>query len=295
MRVGVIGLGNIGGHVAANLMADGHTVTVADLDGSRVAALVDTGGHGAQGAGAVAAASELTFASLPDPFTIRQVAEEWLSGAKVGSVFVDLSTTSPSQTRSLGALLAGAGCHLVEAPLTGGAIGAKNRSLVFLVGGDDDVVARCRPLLESLGRAVFHLGPLGSGNTMKLVNSLLAFTTTWVSLEGLALAAKAGIPVARAAEVVQTGGASNFFIDRAVPGLDQRGRPTQFALSLAAKDAGLITEMGDELDVDTLVADRIREVLDLAVANGLGGNDWSDLVLLAEKLGAVSLKFATGE
>src|SRR5262249_15906473 len=83
-------------------------------------------------------------------------------------------------------------------PLPGGAPGAENRMLMFMIGGDDDAVARVMPVVEPLGRAAFHLGPLGQGNTMKLVNSLLAYAATWASLEGLSLCVKAGIPVQRA-------------------------------------------------------------------------------------------------
>ena len=119
--------------------------------------------------------------------------------------------------------------------------------LVFMVGGDDEPVARVLPVLEPLGRATFHVGALGLGNTMKLLNSLIAFTTTWVSLEGLAMSTKAGIEVQKAVEILRTAGASNFFIDRQVETIDGRGRPTQFALALAAKDAGLIVEWGDAL------------------------------------------------
>lgn len=294
MELGVIGLGNIGGAIAANLAADGHRVTVTDLDADRTAATVDAGATAADGPAEVAAASEITLVSLPDPPTVRAVAEVWRDGAAPGSVLVDLSTTSPSSTRALGDVLAAGGCHLVESPLTGGAIGAQNRSLVFMVGGDIEPVERCRPVLESIGRAVFHLGPLGRGNTMKLVNSLIAFTVTWTSLEGLGLARKAGIPVATAVEVIRTGGASNFFIDRAVPGIDHRGRPPQFALAMAAKDATLVVELGDELDVDTPVGDRIREVLGRAVAAGLGDHDWSDLVELAERTAGIALHFGEG-
>ena len=156
--------------------------------------------------------------------------------------------------RELGERLAASGHHLVEAPLTGGAIGAEKRMLVFMVGGDDEPVARVLPVLEPLGRATFHVGALGLGNTMKLLNSLIAFTTTWVSLEGLALATKAGIEVPNAVEILRTAGASNFFIDRQVETIDGRGRPTQFALELAAKDAGLIVESGSALDVPDPVA-----------------------------------------
>ena len=116
--------------------------------------------------------------------------------------------------------------------------------LVFMIGGDDEAVARVRTVLEPLGRATFHVGALGLGNTMKLLNSLIAFTTTWVSLEGLSLATKAGIAVPDAVEILRTAGASNFYIDRQVETIDGRNRPTQFALELAAKDAGLIVETG---------------------------------------------------
>src|SRR5262249_28969571 len=156
---------------------------------------------------------------------------------------VDLSTNAPAVVQAIGARLAAAGRHLLEAPLTGGAPGAKARMLVFMVGGEPAVFERCRPLLDRLGRATFHLGPLGLGNPAKLVNSLLAFTAAWVSLEGLAIAGKAGIDLRTMVDVVRTGGATNYFVDRVVEGINQRGRPAQFALTLAAKDAGLLLDV----------------------------------------------------
>jgi 3-hydroxyisobutyrate dehydrogenase-like beta-hydroxyacid dehydrogenase len=117
---------------------------------------------------------------------------------------------------------------------------------------------------------------------MKLVNSLLAFTCTWVSLEGLSLAAAAGLDLRTAVEVVRTGGASNFFIDRVVEGIDTRGRPPQFALALAAKDARLIEEVADAAGIPVPVASAVRGVLADALARGLGDRDWSDLVVAAE-------------
>jgi len=222
---------------------------------------------------------------------VRAAAEEWAGGAAAGAVLVDLSTNGPEDVRELGAALAASGHRLVEAPLTGGAIGAQRRGLVFMVGGDDDAVAVVRPVLESLGRAVFHLGPLGLGNTMKLMNSLIAFSTTWVSLESLALGAKAGIPVADAVEVLRTAGATNFYVDRMVETIDDRGRPTQFALELAAKDAALIVALGELLGAATPVGEAVKGVLDTAVAAGLGGADWSELVAAVEQRSDVVLKW----
>ena len=278
-RVGVIGLGNIGGAVAANLVADGDEVVVADLDLARVAAVAGaTGGDVA----AVAAASEITITSLPTPEDVAGVASTWTAAAPAGAILLDVSTSSPEGNRALAATLAETGHHFVEAPLTGGAIGARNRSLVFMVGGDDEPVARCLPLLDRLGRATFHLGPVGAGTTMKLVNSLLAFTCTWVSLEGLSLAAAGGLDLRTAVEVVRTGGATNFFIDRWVDGIDTRGRPPEFALTLAAKDARLIEEVAAASGIPAPVAAAVSGVLADALARGLGDRDWTDLVVAAE-------------
>jgi 3-hydroxyisobutyrate dehydrogenase-like beta-hydroxyacid dehydrogenase len=231
----------------------------------------------------VARAAEVTFLSLPTPAVVNEVAAHWLRGATPGSVLVDLSTNAPSAVRELGRAVEKQGCHLLEAPLTGGAPGAKARMLVFLVGGEPEVFERCRPLLEKLGRATFFFGPLGCGNTAKLVNSLLAFTSTWVSLEGLAIAAKNKLDLRTLVEAIRTGGAGNFFIDRMVEGINQRGRPAQFALALAAKDAGLVADLAREAEVPAPVAGQIAQVLAAATEAGLGERDWSDLVLWMEQ------------
>jgi 3-hydroxyisobutyrate dehydrogenase-like beta-hydroxyacid dehydrogenase len=289
MRVGVIGLGNIGGAIARNLIADGHDVAVYDVDAARVAALVAAGGAAATGAAAVAQQAEVTFLSLPSPAIMEAVAADWLRGARAGNVLVDLSTNAPAAVRAAGTRVAAAGCHLLEAPLTGGAPGAQARMLVFMVGGDAAVYARCRPLLDKLGRASFHLGPLGAGNTAKLVNSLLAFTSTWVSLEGLAIASKAGIDLRTMIDVIRAGGAGNFFTDRMVEGINERGRPTAFSLALAAKDAGLLLDVAREVAVPVPVAAEVAQALVAAVGAGLGERDFTDIVELIERQAGVKL------
>ncbi|MCH6564033.1 MAG: NAD(P)-dependent oxidoreductase [Myxococcales bacterium] len=290
MRIGVIGLGNIGNPIASNLIEDGHQVFVYDTDKARAEPLVRSGAVRADGPGEIAARSEITFTSLPSPAAIQSVAEAWLEGAPPDTVLVDLSTNAPETVRQIGASLTHAGRYFLEAPLTGGAPGAKARALVFMVGGDEAVYARCEPVLQKLGRATFHLGPLGLGNTAKLVNSLLAFSSAWVSLEGLALAAKAGIDLRTMVEVIRIGGAGNFFTDRMVEGINQRGRPTQFSLALAAKDAGLLLDVARESAVPMPVAAEIAQVFVAALGAGLGERDWSDLVELIERQANVKLE-----
>lgn len=288
-RVGVVGLGNIGGAIAANLVADGHAVVVSDLDAARAAGIEGaTVGSVAE----VAAASEVTITSLPTPEVVSAVADVWAAHAAPGSVLCDISTTLPESNRGIADRLAASGHRFVEAPLTGGAIGAQNRALVWMVGGEPEAFAQVEPILGSLGRATFHLGPVGTGTTMKLVNSLLAFTCTWASLEALSMAVAAGVDVRTAVEVVRTGGASNFFVDRAVEGINQRGKPAQFALGLAAKDAHLIQEVADGHGTSAAIAAAMVAVMDDIVARGLGDHDWSDLVVAAEQRGGVELTIA---
>ncbi len=290
-RVGMIGLGNIGGALATNLVADGHEVTVFDVDAARAAAI-----EGATAAGSVAdlaaGGQDVTLSSLPTPEVVIAVAREWAGAAPAGSLLVDLSTTLPASNQAIASELSAAGHHFVEAPLTGGGWGARGRTLMFMVGGEDEPVAKAMPILESLGRAAIHLGPVGTGTTMKLANSLLAFTCTWVSMEALSMAVSAGIDMRTAVEVVRTGGATNFFIDRGVENINTRGAPTQFALELAAKDARLFNEICDSAGIPAPVAAAMHEVLDDAVARGFGDKDWGDLVLAAEQRTGLDLTIA---
>lgn len=288
-RVGVIGVGNIGRAIAANLVASGHAVTVCDIDAVRTQALAARGAQVAVGPAEVARQSEVTFTSLPNPTVVDDVANAWLAGASPGSVLIDLSTNAPATVRWIGARLVAVGCHLLEAPLTGGAPGAQARTLVFMVAGERDVFERCRPLLDQLGRATFYLGPLGLGNVAKLVNSLLAFSATWASLEGLAIASKAGIDLRTMVEVVRTGGAGNFFIDRMVEGINERGRPTSFSLALAAKDAGLLLDVAREHGVPVPIAAQVAQTLVAAVGAGLGERDFTDIVELIERQAGTKL------
>jgi 3-hydroxyisobutyrate dehydrogenase-like beta-hydroxyacid dehydrogenase len=296
LDLGFIGLGNIGGAICTNLLADGHTVTVFDVDPRRVEAQQAAGAKAGGSPAEVAAVAEWTVLSLPSPEVMETVAEQWLEQAREsGKVLVDLTTNSPATVRSVGARLASAGTALVEAPVTGGAPGARNRTLVFITGGDDDVVAKVRPLLATIGRATFHMGPLGCGNVGKLVNSLMAFTTMVVSLEGLALGAKSGLDLRTLLEMVRTSGGAHSYLERRIEEISVRGRPTEFSLELAAKDAGLMLEAGREAGMAMPVASAVHQVLAFAKAQGLAGHDISDLVEVIERATAAQLRLRPGD
>ena len=285
-QLGFIGLGNIGGAVARNLVADGHSLVVCDLERSRVEELVKAGARAASGPAEVARGAEITFLSLPTPDSVDAVAADWIGGASKGKVLVDLSTNSPARVRALAKRVEAVGAHLLDAPLTGGAIGARNRMLMFMVGGDAAVFERVRPIFEKVGRATFHMGGQGLGMVAKLVNSCIAFSATCASLEALALGSKAGIDLRLLVQMLRTGGAGNFYVQMGVEGIEKRGAPTEFALELAAKDAALMLELGRSIGVPTPVTAQVAQQLVQAVGAGMGDKDWSELPGLIERQSA---------
>jgi 2-hydroxy-3-oxopropionate reductase len=292
--IGFIGLGNIGGALAANLLADGHRLTVFDIDSSKVSSLADAGGSAASSVAEVAEAVDITFLSLPTPEVMEAVADEWL-GACAGSnkMIVDLTTNSPSVVRHIGKRLAASGTHLVEAPLTGGAPGARNRQLVFIVGSDDATAfARIEPLLTTLGRGTFLMGPLGSGNIGKLANSLHAFASMWVTLETMALAAKSGVDLRTLVDMLRVAAGATPYLNSRVENIGRRGAPAEFSLELAAKDAGLMIETGREVGVPLPIASALHEMFSFAKAHGLGDHDISDLVEVMERFAGVELELS---
>jgi len=148
---------------------------------------------------------------------------------------------------------------------------------MFMVGGEDAAVARVRPILEKVGRATFHLGPLGAGSVAKLVNSMVAFSTTMATLEALAMATKAGLDLRSMVTVLRTGGAGNFYTNMAVEGIERRGETPQFAIGLAAKDAELIRALEAECGVPARFSTAIADLLRAACDRGMAQRDWTHL------------------
>lgn len=292
MRVGFIGLGNIGGAIAANLVTDGLELFVCDVDASRAVVLAESGATVCADPAQVARGAEITFLSLPTPDDVDAVAAQWIGAAGRGSILVDLSTNSPDRVRRLGERVAAAGCHLLDAPLSGGAPGAQARMLMFMVGGDATAFARVRPIFEKVGRATFYLGPLGAGSIAKLVNSMVAFSTTMATLEALALASKADLDLRQMVTVLRTGGAGNFYTNLAVEGIERRGAPPQFALELAAKDAELIRALEESVGIPSRFATPVAALLRDGCVRGMARSDWTELPALFEEEGGFRFHLA---
>ena len=220
------------------------------------------------------------------------MATEWAGAAPTGSVLCDLSTTLPESNQAIAEQLAGAVTASSKPPSPVDTSAPPTASWSSWWGVTTTPSPTVLPLLDSLGRATFHLGPVGAGTTMKLANSLLAFSGAIAAFEAVSLAVKAGIDVRTATEIVKLSGPSNYFLDRGIEGINTRGRPTEFSLRLAAKDARLIGELGAARGVPTPVAEATLAFLSDAVERGLGDHDWSDLVLAAEARSGIELVIA---
>jgi len=264
-RIGFIGTGHMGGPMAANLLkgAD-RALTVHDARREAAAELVAAGATWAGSPAEVARASEVVFLSLPGPPQVEDVVEGKdgvFAGSAAGATVIDLSTNSPTVVRRLAEEAVKRSIDFLDAPVSGGVRGARKGTLAVMVGGDVSVFARRRPLLESIGDKIFHVGGVGSGNVAKLVNNMLCFLGMLGTSEALVLAAKAGIDLEMLREVVKAGSGASLMWEwgsRAI--LDDKLAPA-FTTTLAAKDIALATELAREAGVPFALGDRVEELL----------------------------------
>ncbi|WP_017760219.1 NAD(P)-dependent oxidoreductase [Pseudacidovorax intermedius] len=250
LRVGFIGLGVMGGPMAGHLARAGHHVAVHDAQAGATAALVEAqpGIRPCTTACEVARHSDIVVTMLPNGRVVREVvfAPETglLAGWKAGGLLLDTSSAEPWLTRETAEGLAARGIAMVDAPVSGAAWGAQAAELVFMVGGAAADVARVRPLLDAMGRAVFHLGGLGAGHTMKCLNNLVTALTLTATAEGLALGTRAGLDPAVMTQVLNesTGGSwiTRTHIDQRVL---SRRFDDPFKLELMLKDMGIALDL----------------------------------------------------
>ena len=176
MRIGFIGLGNMGGPMAGHILAAGHTLTVYDARREAANPHLERGARWADSPMAVAAASEIIFTSLPGPKEVEAVAlgeGGVLQGAAPGTVYIDLSTSSPTLIRHIQALYQEKKVHVLDAPVSGGPIGAQQATLAVMVGGDPAVYQRVKPVLDAIGNKVTYVGGIGCGAIAKIVHNMI--------------------------------------------------------------------------------------------------------------------------
>lgn len=281
-RVAVIGLGTMGAPLARTLVGAGHDVVGCDLDASRAESL----GLPACGSAAEAArGAAFVLTSLPSPQAVEAVAAEVAAAAPAGALFADLSTGPPRLARELAALLEARGLDCLDAPVSGGPMGAAAATLTVMVGGRADAFARAQPVLGALGRPV-HVGPHGAGQAVKLCNNLVAGATMAALAEACAIAAAERLDAATLYELLtRSTGDSRVLRNRfPLPGADpahpsSRDWEPLFALDLIAKDLVLASELAREHGVEPRLAEAALAEYRRAQEAGLGALDYSAVYL----------------
>ena len=251
MRVGFIGLGNMGGPMAMHILAAGHTLTVYDARREAASSHLEKGARWAESPMAVAAASEIVFTSLPGPKEVEAVAlgeGGVLQGASSGSVYIDLSTSSPTLIRHIHDVGREKGVHVLDAPVSGGPIGAQQATLAVMVGGDQAVYQRVKPVLDVIGNKVTYTGSIGCGAIAKLVHIMIGICQQLILAEGFTLGVKAGVdPEALRQAIVGGAVGQGLMLNYMIPNVVFKGDfdTVRFALKLARKDIGLATDWAE--------------------------------------------------
>jgi 3-hydroxyisobutyrate dehydrogenase len=292
-NVGFIGLGLMGRPMARNLLRAGFALTVHNRSRPAVDELAAAGARAAADPAAVAAASEFVITCLPGPREVRQVyfgPQGVLAGARPGAVLIEMSTVDPPTHQEIAAAAAERGLAYLDAPISGGTTGAERATLTIMVGGEDEALARARPVLRALGERIFHLGPVGSGAVAKLVNNMLGAINLLGVYEGLVLGVKAGLDPIQLIEAVNSGsGASRQFASGA-PNVVKRNFAPGFTLDLMYKDVNLALELGRSLGVRLLAGSLAGQVLEETRGAGLGKQSIYAGVQELERLAGVEVK-----
>ncbi len=287
MRVGFIGVGNMGGPMCRNIVKNtNHEVIVFDLDPAAVARCTALGATAGTSVADVAARCEVVVTSLPMPKHVEEVAlgaGGIGESARPGTVHIDLSTISPAVARRVGEGLAAKGITMLEAPVSGGVAGAEAATIVIMVGGDEAAFEAHRPLLAAFSKEVIHVGAVGMGSVAKLINNQLAFSNMAAAAEALVIGAMSGIDMRKLNAVIENAsGFSPAYRSVAAKAFAGDFKPS-FALDLAHKDLRLALELADELGVPGMIGPQVMTLMRMARAAGMGGDDTSSIVRVYER------------
>ena len=292
-RVGFVGLGAMGGNMARRLASQGFQVTGFDISAANAKRSGAAGVKIADSPAAAADGADFVLSSVPDPAAIRRAylgPDGVLTKVRKGMILIDLSTIDPATWREVAAAAAKHGVDCLDAPVSGGPSDAGSGKLIFLIGGEASVLERARPVLDTLGPAINHVGPLGTGLVVKLVNNVMSVCNVVVAAEAMVLGVKAGIDPTHLFEMLSTsGGRSHHFLKR-FPNVLAGDFSPNFSIGLSRKDIGLALDMAAELGVPMLAAGAVKQVYEAARAAGLGNEDMAAVTKLYESWAGVEVR-----
>ena len=300
MQIGFIGVGNMGAGMANNLLKAGHSLTINDLNRDRAGVLIERGAQWGETPKQVASQSEITFTSLPGPVEIEAVALQQdgiLAGISRGNIYIDLSTNSPTTVRRLHAMFQAQGVHLLDAPVSGGVIGARTGRLAVMVGGDEAIYQRVKPVLDAIGDNVVYCGGIGTGSVCKLVHNCIAAITSQAIAELFTLGVKAGADPKALWETTRRGafgrgaGGIHTLPDTWFRGdFDPDWEKGFFSTGLMRKDVGLATQLAREFQVPMALANLAEQELIEAMNRGWGNDPTTKVRLLQEERAGVQVR-----
>ena len=294
MRLGFVGTGTMGAPMAGCLIDAGHDLTIYDVRLDAMAALCARGARPAEDPAAVARSSEVVFSSLPGPSEVEHAALDpasgLLPGLRQGSTYIDMTTNSPAVARRVAEACRARGVDMLDAPVSG-----RPSTMTVMVGGDEAVFARCRPLFEAMAGNIFYVGGPGAGCTAKLVTQYLGYTNFVAALEGMLIGAKAGIDLGVLAQIVPlSAGASRTFdnIPRSVlPGSFTAGG----TLDIVAKDLQLACDLARDVAAPAHLGLLAHDVLSRAQARGWGQEGFPVAVRILEAVAGAELRSPVGD
>ena len=249
MDYGYIGLGNLGGHLAANLIRAGHRLTVYDRDPKLAERHAALGANVAANPAEVAAASDHVFTCLPSPQVTEEVLAQMLTAMRPGSSWIENSTLGRDDVLRLAGLARTMDVRMLEAPVTGGVHLAARGEITVLVGGDADLYELHRPAFEAMGNRIFHMGPLGSAAVIKVITNMLAFIHLVADGEALMLARRGGLDLKTAWEAIAASSGTSFVHETEGQLILNGSYDIAFTMDLALKDLGFAMGFGREFGV----------------------------------------------
>ena len=259
MKLAYIGLGNLGEHIAMNLVKAGHEVAVFDLNEETGKALIAAGARWASSAADAATGAEAVLTCLPSTRAIEIVVTEILTVMPAGSAWLDNSTNDRDVIMRLAETAAAQGVRAVEAPVTGGVHLAKAGEITVILGGDDEVVQEFMPIFQIIGNRIFHVGAVGQASKIKAITNMLAFIHLVADGEALMLAKKGGIDLKTANDVIQASSGNSFVHETEGQLVLNGSYQIDFSFDLALKDLGFIDDMSREYNVPVELASLVRQ------------------------------------
>lgn len=275
-RIGFIGLGIMGRPMCANLLKAGYSLTVWNRSRPGIDEVVSYGAQEGASPADVAARSDVIITMVTDSPDVRQVVlgpNGIVEGARPGSVVIDMSTISPSVTREIAEALAARGIEMLDAPVSGGDVGAKAGTLSIMVGGKQEVFERCLPVFQAMGKNIVYMGPSGAGQTTKLCNQIAVALNMLATCEAILFAARNGLDPGRMLQAISGGAAGSWTISNLGPRIAKRDFAPGFMIRLAQKDLRLVLEAANELRLPlpgTALMNQVWRAVEAAGGGDLG-------------------------